>query len=111
VETISALGYCRTCNRPMIRVGETNKCIRCESNKNVASGPTVDVKDPGDAAVQQSLKNGGLAHAEVIVKQQSFGTAEDALKIMRNLPIPEDIKQFKQIKKIISLIEKLTIKE
>jgi hypothetical protein len=117
METISALGHCKKCGRQMVRVDDVNKCFRCESNAQISSGPTVLTEDPGDEKLSKFLKNQKIpvesldTVKQVVQKVHGGSTIHDALKIMKSLSLPEDIKQFKQIKKIITLMEQLISKE
>jgi len=119
MQIFSATGYCKKCGKQLINVQDVNKCIRCEANANISNGPTVAVEDPGDEAMQAILKKDGVKIQEAstptatklhVVTPTPIGTLDDALKIMKHLSMPDDIKQFKQIKKIIDLLEQLVNK-
>lgn len=117
MEIISALGYCSICNRQMIRVGNDTKCLRCDSSKQVQTGQVVQTVDPGSDELNKMLKMHKVPNTSedvsvrVIEKLHGGNMVQDALKIMKSQPIPDDVKQFKQIKKIVSLMEKLISKE
>jgi hypothetical protein len=101
----------------MIRVGEINKCLRCDNNRQISTGPVVQTSDPGSDELNRMLKmhkipsNTEEPVIKIAERPSSMHTVQDALKIMKSQPIPDDVKQFKQIKKIVSLMEKLISKE
>jgi hypothetical protein len=104
MQVLNATGFCPKCGNGYIDVNGEKKCLRCASNRNINESSPTDVKDPGESELQKVFKDIEIAVKPVAVKS---GTIDEALKIMKSLPMPDDVKQFKQIKKIIALIEDL----
>ena len=107
--------YCDTCRQPQIAVNGVYKCFHCENKKPAKAVLVNTAKDPGESklamASQGAVKDAGVfvkgkAEASNLTVKKPSSTVDDALSIMKSLPMPEDIKQFKQIKKIIGLMEK-----
>lgn len=110
MELLNATGFCPKCRKSLIDVNGEKRCLRCESNRVITESSPTDVKDPGEAELNKVLKDISVV-AAIPVKTQAVGhTLDDALKVMKGLPMPDDVKQFKQIKKIIALIEDLISK-
>jgi len=105
METITATGFCKKCRRALVSVNDVIKCMVCEANSRPHSGLVVDTKDPGEGMFNKADT------APKILSTKSLNTIQDALTIMKSLPLPEDVAKFKRIKKIISLMEQLDVKE
>ena len=124
----SALGTCPICGQDKVQVEGDVKCLMCigKASGN-ASGLVVSQEDPGEEALNKLLAKTGIAKIEggkppeaikpnlavnkpVIsapVHPLSGASIFDALAILRALPMPKDIKQFKQINKAIKILEEL----
>jgi len=116
----SSLGCCGTCGKALISVNDIKKCLRCEANKNISSvvQPAEILNDPGEDEITRVLAQRGVicqstpSGAAKSLKNDTKSTSlPEILGFMRSLPMPDDIKQFKQIKKIITLLEKVVNKE
>ena len=100
---------------PMISVEGQNRCLKCERAAEKAANPPVAVPviDPGHEMMARLAANPLAAVRErppvtVIQPQLVRGnTVDDALAILRSLPMPADIKQFKTIAKVIKQLETL----
>jgi hypothetical protein len=99
----------------MITENNVPKCLNCAPPTRpkhiVKPPPTTDVpsnsefaKLIGETVVNQPI----IGKANLIT---TGGTALDALNIMRNLPMPKNMKEFRQIQKIIKQLEKLVGEE
>lgn len=133
MEYTTALGRCQKCGQDKISVEGINKCLSCDSNNNVGSGLVVSVEDPGAEMIDKLLAKAGVAQVvgekppepikpnlaprqrvetpkavatnpQISSSQANIGYAIDILK---SLPMPKDIKQFKAINKAISILEKI----
>jgi hypothetical protein len=124
----SALGICQKCGQSKIQVEGNVKCLLCDSEPG-NSGLVVKVEDPGHDAMDKLLSKAGVLNvgggkppapikphleAKAEVTKQYIPTPAvsttgvfDALAILRALPMPKDIKQFKQINKAIKILEDL----
>lgn len=107
MDTSTALGYCPNCHESMITENGTPKCFNCSKGSRpkhiVKPPPAIDV--PNDVDFQKMTDNPvTYRKANLAV---SGGSALDALNIMRTLPMPKNMQEFKQIQKIIKLLEKL----
>lgn len=101
---------CTKCGSAMITQNNKFICFVCPGKKQGVSKPgAVAAIDPGEAyfAKGKSTATPQMGTATVQYMPPAGGSVADALKIMKTLAMPDDIKQFKQIKKIISLLEKL----
>jgi hypothetical protein len=125
MELLTALGACPKCRQYKISVNGESRCINCDSNNNTGSGLVVDIEDPGEEGIKKVLANSGVAvgqggkpptpapreaNKQVIapkVETKATGSVEMALEILRSLPMPKDLKQFKQINKAIKILESL----
>lgn len=131
MEYTTALGACRKCGNDHIQVEGVTKCLVCDANNNGGSGLVVTKEDPGEAALTEILSRVGVAgipggkpptpikpvlavNRQVIAAKSEanssliqIGTIENALDILRRLPMPKDIKQFKAISKAIKILENL----
>jgi len=104
---------CEKCGSQKILKNDVPECIFCIGKKQgVAKPGYITVKDPGEKGIRKLLEE-----HQVPVLGKTIGTGspaisvstnvQSALNIMQNLSMPDDLKQFKQIKKIISQLEKL----
>lgn len=116
-EQLPALGFCPNCRQEMIAENGKPKCFNCQPvsrPKHLGPKPKPVTYTPTDKDFKQlqkaveipvtNPKQLVVGKAEVVVQQYS---AQDALHIMRNLLLPKDEKEFKQIKKIIKQLEQL----
>jgi hypothetical protein len=116
------LGNCAKCGKAKIDVHGEIRCIFCEAEKNVPSGLVVKIDDPGEAKMAQVLAASGIAipkapklgvtRNDVMPQnlQNNFSLearVEQALGILKSLPMPKDLKQFKAINKAIQSVEKI----
>lgn len=116
------LGNCAKCGRAKIDVHGEIRCILCEAENNPPSGLVVTVNDPGEARMAQVLAASGIAIPKVAKKDEvakiavpqtipSTGSLESrvelAIGILKSLPMPKDLKQFKAINKAIQSVEKI----
>jgi hypothetical protein len=105
---------CPKCGGQLMLKNDSLVCLWCPSKKQgVAKPGAVAAIDPGEAFFEKSKqaavqeKGAVRGKAALALPVSVNNTAEAALDIMKSLPMPDDIKQFKQIKKIVDLIEKL----
>jgi hypothetical protein len=128
MEYVNALGTCARCGNNMIQVEGNIQCVFCPSSTG-GSGLVVKTEDPGHEVLDKLLTKVGVASipggkpplpvkpeakqnviaSQIEVKNPSIqiGSIENALDILRNLPMPKDLKQFKQISKAIKILESL----
>lgn len=99
-------GYCSKCNNALLTVNDVRTCIYCDAKKPV-SGNASTVEDPGEEGLGILLEHKGQEMQRIPISKVSSGTLEDAIRIVKSLPLPEDVKQFKRVKKIIDLMEQL----
>lgn len=122
-------GNCGKCGQPRIDVNGIIQCIVCD-----APAPTstlvVDTPDRGEAEMKRVLARHGIvapppsltghpnpekqkaavaaAPALVTPAPADFGATIDwMIGVLKTLPMPNDIKQFKQVTKIRTLLEGL----
>jgi len=105
---------CEKCGSQKIQQNNEFVCIFCHGKKQVVpKRPPVMVEDPGEKelalmsgkAMQSQTKPYVKGTAQMVVTGSSV---HDALAIMKSLPMPKDIKEFKKIQKIVKLMEALT---
>jgi len=108
---------CPKCGSQMILENEVPKCIFCFGKQSVVKSKhqAKDAKDPGEAGLAMvsgkamQVPNHPTPYikgtAKVVAVQRSI---YDALDIMRSMPMPKDIKEFRKIQKIIKLMEDIT---
>jgi hypothetical protein len=132
MEYATAQGRCTKCGMDRLQVEGVTKCVVCDV-ESVSSGLIVDIEDPGEEEINRVLASAGVKQLEgskpptpikpeairtVIaskvgtqkstVPQVTCGaTVIEALNILRGLPMPKDLKQFKQINKAIKILESL----
>lgn len=124
---IPALGVCVKCGLAKIQAGDEIKCIRCDVAASEPSGLTVTIDDPGEAKLNAVLASAGVVLPKATGKPNPVNTTApikavsvatkanysfeelvgNALAIMKGLPMPDDVKQFKKVKKIITDLEAL----
>ncbi len=124
--TYSAIGTCSKCSRPKIAVGSDVKCIICD-NGEAKSGITSTAVDPGEDKLSQLLAAQGVAAARPIVNDRPVAVApsprpvspvkapvpgipvnaaiQQILGNLRSLPMPTDLRQYKQISRAIKALE------
>lgn len=105
MEIIHGPGYCPKCQNALLTVNDVKKCIYCDAKKQV-EGNASTVEDPGEEGLASFTQKATLPITNV-QKMHPLGTIDDAIKIMRSLPMPDDVKQFRKIKKVIDLMEQL----
>lgn len=108
---------CDKCGSMKILRNDVPTCIFCVGKKQgVAKAGYVPAIDPGEKGIQKILKDAKVEKDTLSIKtngtpqilaSNSAGNAGQALVIMKSLPMPNDVKKFRQIKKIIVQIEKL----
>lgn len=128
----SALGYCRVHKIDLMMVGNADHnlvptCVRCVSDAEPKLGRTQTVEDPGEEYFTKNAKTdakvtiieeasgvGPMAKAAVVkqhVSSQEPVAVEDIVGIavaqLKRLPMPEDIKEFKRVQKIIKTLQSL----
>lgn len=127
-----ALGTCQKCGQSKIQVEGNVKCLLCDVEAG-NSGLVVKVEDPGHDMMDKLLAKAGVTNIpggkppEAIRSISRVETAkvvevprveakaivvsgsgiDQALQILRALPMPKDIKQFKAINKAIKILEDL----
>jgi len=118
------LGLCKKCGQDKIDVNGEIRCLVCEAEYNKPSGLVVKIDDPGEEKMNRVLAAAGVATPKVEGKAtvppkppvsvavqpepaDFNGKIQAALNIMQSLPMPKDIKQFKNINKVISSLEKI----
>ena len=100
-------------------------CLRCEADALPKTGTVSKTEDPGDEKMRQMLAAAGVSVPKASAGQKpiSLQTAKaeklvtivesfedrvrQALEIMKSLPMPSDVKQFKAVHKIIAGMESL----
>ena len=130
-------GYCEKHRQgdgtPMPKVdrGGESVCMFCESELSPKTGITKHVEDPGDEEMRQVLKKAGIVVPPStgkapmpdvpkpvrtnLIPQKMVSPIEatfeekvdTALKIMKSLPMPANMKQVKAVLKIIGGMENL----
>jgi hypothetical protein len=111
-EQLMNLNYCPDCREAMIAENGVPKCFNCAGKKSKKNKNPVAVEIPNAQEFQKVVgepiimnpNTPTMGRAGLIA---SGHTAIDALTIMKNLPMPKDMKEFKQIQKIIKQLEKL----
>lgn len=128
-----AQGNCQKCRRPRIMVNGETKCLICEPSASGPVGPTSTVQDPGEEKMRGMLAGKGVVVPPSKVEQKpSPGVAalvdvqdkltvynkpstindkeacvKGAISWLRAMPMPEDVKQFRNIQKIVKSLEDL----
>ena len=100
---------------PMISVEGQNRCLKCErkAEKRLNPPTAVPVEDPGHEAMMRiaAVPNAPVAAlravASVPVQVVKRQTIEDAVAILRSLPMPSDIQRFKLLNKVIKQLESI----
>jgi len=107
------MNTCPKCGSQMILKNDKPECIFCFGKKSVE--PKKPPKEFTEKDVKAMEAMFGEKEKQIAPKQSiksvkqviSGNTAHDALYIMRNLPMPKDVRQFKKIQKIIKMMEDL----
>ena len=113
MESLPAMRYCPSCRESLIMRGSDFVCLNCEKPKrpkHIVKPPPV-TENPSDKEFKH-LTGAVIDSPKEMVKGKAgfvarVGSASDALEIMRNLPMPKNMQEFKQIQKIIKQLEKL----
>lgn len=122
----SALGICPIHRIDLMAIGmdDTNltpTCIKCKSDSEPKSGRVQTVEDPGEEFFKGKGSNAKITVLEnahgtksAVVGHPAFSEAprlEDIVGVavanLKRLPMPEDIKQFKAVQKVIKTLESL----
>jgi hypothetical protein len=107
---------CTVCGQEKILRNAEQVCIFCPSKQPAKVDKNYKTPiDPGEKEMQELLTKGKvptlvpekLSYKAKILLPNEGSTVKAALDIMKALSMPKDIKQFKQIQKIIKLLEKL----
>lgn len=114
------LGDCAKCGKAKIDVHGEIRCLSCEAEHNPPSGLVVKIDDPGEEKMRQVLAASGVVlpktTKQLEVAQQTIKAAapvsfeeriQQACEILKTLPMPKDINQFKAINKAIKAVEKI----
>lgn len=114
--TKTGTGHCKKCGAERFAVGDSFdstmviKCLTCESNAKQPSKVKTTVEDPGHDVLMKVLNLPIVPTISKTVLTRTpvlTNTVQGALTIMKSLPMPKDIKEFKLINKIITDMEKL----
>jgi hypothetical protein len=128
VPYLSTMPKCPICGLEKIQAGDGLQCLKCDV-KVTPSGLVNTAKDPGDEELSKMLAASGIMVPRPKPKEvQEKGSTVppiapptvvlaasapfeeyigQALKIMKSLPMPKNVKQFKAISKIIVSMENL----
>lgn len=114
------LGDCAKCGKAKIDVHGEIRCLSCEAEQNPPSGLVVKVDDPGEEKMRQVLAASGVVIPKAVKQlesvQQTIKVAvpvsfeeriQQVCEILKTLPMPKDINQFKAINKAIKAVEKI----
>jgi hypothetical protein len=123
----SAAGYCQIHKMDKMFVGLEDAteptCVRCVADSTPKIGRTVVAEDPGEDYFKGKGTNakittltpthGGIGQA--VVKQPAYQIEpvrlEDivgvAVSQLKRLPMPEDVREFKKVQKIIKTLQSL----
>lgn len=105
---------CTKCGDLLLQVsGESGShqmsCINC-AGKVPVEKPGVQAEDPGEAyfsgGKEQTRTAVSTLPAKINVKCND-SSIDSAIACMRGLPMPKDVKQFKKVTKIVTLMEEL----
>lgn len=105
---------CEKCGSQKILKNDVLECIFCIGKKQGVAKPGYKPPiDPGEEGIKKLLN--GVPAANIHFTTGASGgsnaiyteTPQTALDIMKRLSMPSDMKEFKQIKKIIAQLEKL----
>jgi len=115
---INDLGYCPTCRELLVAQNGVPTCFNCSARKPSSKKTPVAVDIPNEKEFNEVMKQESgktydpakapVGKAGMVV---TGNTAHDALRIMRSLPMPKNMQEFKQIQKIIKQLEKLVGEE
>lgn len=126
-----AQGYCDKCRQPRLSVNGDTKCLMCEVEPSAPRGPVSTVEDPGEEKLRGMLAGTGVAIPKAAAqkpaaKPENIGLPKSvdivpniytfdscittALAWLKGAPMPNDVKQFKTIQKVIKSLEGLTEK-
>ena len=120
-------GFCAEHNMMKMQVGQRNICAACDVPTGPGSGIVSTKADPGTAKIEQMLSAAGIVTPKSQPKVVNSAQIQTpgleiqkivappsitmALTIMKSLPMPSDVKQFKKIQKIIRGLEELLTEE
>lgn len=131
---IGAAGYCDTHKMAKMFVGTDDAteptCVRCVADSKPKEGRTQIVEDPGEdyfsgkgsnakITVLDKTHGAGIGVAEVVKLHQRVAEinmnqhapleayVKQALEILTHAPMPHDIKQFKNLQKVIGILKGL----
>lgn len=125
----SAAGYCTIHKMDKMFVGLEDAteptCVKCVADATPKMGRTQIVEDPGEeffngkgttAQISVFESKAGLKEAERVPKAPTLDTRYNytvadvvgiAVAQLRHLPMPEDIKEFKRVQKVIKTLQSL----
>lgn len=131
----SALGVCPKCQRDKVQVeGGDTKCVFCDFDLTVPTGPVINPPDPGEEEINKILRATGVrvatgdstpaapraakpaaapAQAAVVAPivpalAVDFSSQIRAvLTAMESLPMPKDMKQVKLVLKVTNDLKKI----
>jgi hypothetical protein len=114
------LGNCVKCGKAKIDVHGEIRCLSCEAEHNPPSGLVVKIDDPGEEKMRQVLAASGVVlpkttkQPEVVTQNTKVAVPvsfeeriQQVCEILKTLPMPKDINQFKAINKAIKAVEKI----
>ena len=126
-----ALGVCSKCGQSKIQVEGNVKCVLCDTEKSAGSGLTVKTQDPGAELIDKLLAKAGVVSIpggkppepikpnfeakQVVTAPRTEAQFDvhfeqpiaEAVRLLKNAPMPKDIKQFKAINKAIKTLESI----
>lgn len=120
------LGNCAKCGKAKIDVHGEIRCLSCEAEHNPPSGLVVKIDDPGEEKMRQVLAASGVVLPKTVkqpetvhqvvkeivkIEKTECMTLEEKVRsiceLLKTLPMPKDINQFKAINKAIKAVEKI----
>jgi hypothetical protein len=121
MEYTYALGTCEHCGSEKLQVEGEVKCIVCQSKDAPTSGLMVTKEDPGEEELNKLLAKckvhvppGGkppipptAPPIKPVAQESPDSGIAQAIAILKAVPMPKDIKQFKAINKAIKTLENL----
>lgn len=120
------MGTCGKCRQLKVQAGDEIKCLRCDAPKPKESKRINTVEDPGEAGLARVLNESGISlpkgekpdpiskpeiklapHVPEAKIPNTTNYVFEALQCLKKVPVPNDLKQFKKIRKAIDLLESL----
>jgi len=120
----SAVGYCTIHKIDKMMVGSSDEnlepvCVKCRAAAEPKTGRPQTEQDPGEAffSGKRSIAETTTPHAphgDIAILRPSYTSSltlaqivDRAVSELNNLPMPKDIKQFKQVQKVIKTLQSL----